>query len=343
MSFIYFISICLILCQFSSAALFPTAKNNDYKVIQTGNRRYTVFGTRTFGSDITSMVSSLKNPSNQGLCRKLLLVQRHAYGNHQATKDIVGSTLFSTYYGRKEYFVVPDKKTLVEPGKSALEDLNLLRHPSRVNNNLDSVGNLRKLDKKGKLIYEVRLLDPALTIKGVLQCNKFANNIEKLGESINNWKPNILMVSPMVRTLQTATYGWWRDNISKLRNIFIMDELRERASTLVSDVLQPRQKTLSELPWIQNWQYFTAKEAKTIGVLKSNLKFETITELKLRAKRFLDILFKDPSFRDQKRIGIVSHGGFLQKGLLSYLSLETPEFQNVELRALVVEGKCSRS
>lgn len=175
------------------------------------------------------------------------------------------------------------------------------------------------VDKFGKdILTNEKYFDANLTEEGFSQCDSIKSKVLKIN-------PDVVFVSPLTRTLQTA------NNLFSNTKIPIMglEMIRERFG------MRPCDKR-SGLPELQ--KRFKNIDFETYCYSGDNdpvwtTKRETEYEIEMRIKKFL----KWAKERPEKTIVIVTHQGFMIR-LWNILGIRNPDPQNCEVRKLELKN-----
>jgi broad specificity phosphatase PhoE len=211
---------------------------------------------------------------------------------------------------------------------------------------------IRRLpDKRIRLSKDYE--DAHLTTKGIQQCNDFAS---KIGHQI---KPDLVVISPMNRTIQTATFCF--PHLMNKVPWIALEHIREHASSAPYNQRLPLTQhnetyghyvdfteIMSTSPDVDPLKtLLDTRQPKPSSAIvaphmaeqdsKLEMNYETTEEIQERARRFLHWLSKRP----EREVLVVSHARFLQE-LLSAVFVHTQNmdndsaFKNCEMRSYVV-------
>ncbi|KAL5254621.1 hypothetical protein ACHWQZ_G014159 [Mnemiopsis leidyi] len=242
-----------------------------------------------------------------------LLTAEHA--NHKDTNPHLISTLFdqrryyqATVSNRHSYRTYPDNfEVLLTPIStpppiprsipSVKKKLLFIRHAEAYHNSLY---------KNGLKNNALLVRDPQLTPNGHNQVQNLRNEVNNIVE--RGYQPEIILVSPLTRTLQTATGGFF-DQAVKLEACSLITELCDAKCNEGQPVSQLR----------RIWHYVNFLQTPEIWWPE----YESQEELYNRVSTFKKWI----AYRPEQNIAIVSHGGFLYALLRQY-------FANCETRLM---------
>jgi broad specificity phosphatase PhoE len=169
--------------------------------------------------------------------------------------------------------------------------------------------------------------DALLTEKGKLQCNELAIKSKELGICD---RADLLVVSPMHRTIQTASYGFPL-LLGKIPWIAI-ENLRETTGLHPCDRRRPISEHMEHYPHID-----FSHVLDDIDPLYHlyTCEREPDAHVALRARKFLEWL----AAREEKEVVVVTHSAFLRVLFRTVFAVEEADrtaFNNCELRTFLV-------
>lgn len=154
---------------------------------------------------------------------------------------------------------------------------------------------------------------------------------------------DLILVSPLTRTLETMAYGFEGVKCPRLAhpvlisiNLFFIQLIREQCGDYYSDCYRNLDETIPKFKDV-NFSLVKEKIDPYIQVRKR----ESATHIDERGNEFLDWLSK----REETRIGIVSHSGFLKRFFGKYIIKDTSEkgilsvsFNNCDIKIVEISS-----
>lgn len=181
-----------------------------------------------------------------------------------------------------------------------------------------------KADYRGYLRED--LVDAEITPLGIQQCEELRDKVQEKLKSVE-----LLIVSPMNRTIQTALYSFphLKDSIPWIA----IEHIREQTGRHPCDRRTPIRDQRQRYSFI-NYDHIESDDDIIYHRYDPNR--EPAEDVVERAKIFLDWLRN----REEKEIVVVTHSAFLRHLFRHLLSVENMddsiEFENCELRTFVL-------
>lgn len=176
------------------------------------------------------------------------------------------------------------------------------------------------------------LEDALLTEEGVEQCFLLAEESEFLADAVE-----LVVVSPMNRTIQTAIYGF--PNLLGRVPWIARPEVRETMGQHPCDRMAPVSQKIANYPDID----FKALDGsdRDDAYYSYNDCREPLEDIEMRGRSFIEWL----SSRPEKEIVVVTHSGFLltfvnrvlRDYAMDFSERHGEEFRNAELRTFIVK------
>ena len=175
-----------------------------------------------------------------------------------------------------------------------------------------------KFIRHGEAYHNIGIItgiDPKLTLKGIAD----SKNID-----LEDFVPELILVSPFTRTLQTATFAF-ESLINKIPWI-ALDSLRERNGGDECDIMKPVDTKINLYPYVDFDNISDISTHNTIGHI------EQMRSIINRCKELIDFI----KHREESNIVVVTHGGYLLT-LCAVLKLEDKSlFVNCEIREVIL-------
>lgn len=176
------------------------------------------------------------------------------------------------------------------------------------------------------------LEDAFLTEEGVEQCFLLAEESEFLADAVE-----LVIVSPMNRTIQTAVYGF--PNLLGRVPWIARPEVRETMGQHPCDRMMPVSHKIANYPDI-DFQALSNSDRDEAYYSYNDLR-EPLHDIEMRGRTFIEWLRNRP----EKEIVVVTHSGFLltfvNRVLRDYVKdfseHHGEEFRNAELRSFVIK------
>ena len=158
------------------------------------------------------------------------------------------------------------------------------------------------------------ILDAPLTQKGRDQARVLQSRLNDMSSH-----PELVMISPACRTLQTATIAFQPLLANKDIPFIAHEMMREESGVHVCDQRRPKSQQASEFPMVN----FDLIESEEDTLFKSDSR-ETKTQVSERIYTFMQWL----SNRQEKHIAVVSHSGWLFTVFNGICECESEELKN---------------
>ena len=206
----------------------------------------------------------------------------------------------------------------VKMGNERLKTFHFIRHAEGEHN---VVG---ELDHRNYLLPEYE--DAVLSRKGLDQCNALASEVSR---SENFKHIDLILVSPLRRTLQTATLTF-PSFINKVP-WYGIDSIREVTGMHPCDRRLPVSTTSKEFPHV-SFEFITANEDPLYHLYKNSREpEEKVVE---RCEEFMRWVFQ----RDEQDILVITHSAFLRTLSRVLLRIRHDnQYENAEIRSYLVK------
>lgn len=185
-----------------------------------------------------------------------------------------------------------------------MKTLYFIRHAEALHN--------PEVDKYGKsILTNKKYFDARLTDIGLKQCEEHIDEMTKMDV-------DIVYVSPLYRTLQTANIMFSKSNV----RMEALERIRERTGVRPCDKRSPKKVLQKDFPHIN---FINCMVGDEDPIWKKDYR-ETEEKLLLRIKSFLEWIKKTP----EKSIVIVTHQGYMLR-LYKLMGIKFSEPDNCEM------------